>query len=398
MTVDVVHAGRWTQGDRAASRWPRLPFAVPDGCPGVTVELACDSGAVIDLGCEGPAGWRGWSGAARRTFTITADAATPGYAAGPLETGEWHVVLGLHRVPADGAGYEVRVSTARAARPGASATVPTPERPPRRELPAERGLRWLACDLHAHTVHSDGTSTVDELAARAVTRGLDLLAVTDHNTVSHHAFLPDVARRHGVALLPGQELTTDLGHANAFGSIPWVDFREPPASWARAVTAAGGVFSVNHPLAGDCGWLSPVPGDARAAEVWHSSWLLRTWNGPVAWWRAAGAAITPLGGSDFHASDAGVELGTPVTWVCAPDESEAAVLDAIRAGRTAVSAGIDAPALLRVGDELLVVGDVAGAEILAADGSRRPARVRQPAPDGGAVLVAPDGTVVALSG
>ncbi|HEY0641274.1 MAG TPA: hypothetical protein VGD67_26900, partial [Pseudonocardiaceae bacterium] len=107
----IVHSGRWTRADRAAGMWPRLPFEVPAGCAGVTVTLEYDAagGAVLDLGCEGAAGWRGWSGGARRTFAVTPAWATPGYLPGELEPGQWHVVLGLHRVPAAGVPYEVRV-------------------------------------------------------------------------------------------------------------------------------------------------------------------------------------------------------------------------------------------------------------------------------------------------
>jgi predicted metal-dependent phosphoesterase TrpH len=78
---------------------------------------------------------------------------------------------------------------------------------------------WLACDLHAHTVHSDGSLGVAELAAASVRARLDVLAVTDHNTVSHHTSLPALASRYGVTLIAGQEVTTDRGHANAFGDV-----------------------------------------------------------------------------------------------------------------------------------------------------------------------------------
>src|SRR5262249_53459520 len=53
-------------------------------------------------------------------------------------------------------------------------------RPPPRDLPAQPGRRWLAGDLHTHTVHSDGGLTVPELALLAAGSGLDFLAITDH--------------------------------------------------------------------------------------------------------------------------------------------------------------------------------------------------------------------------
>ena len=91
--------------------------------------------------------------------------------------------------------------------------------------PAVPGRRWLAGDLHTHTVHSDGAMTVSELARFAAGRGLDFLAVTDHNTISHHADLAPAAAAHGIALIPGQEVTTESGHANALGNLSWINFR-----------------------------------------------------------------------------------------------------------------------------------------------------------------------------
>ena len=412
-STDADFHGRWTQGDRAAGLWPRLPFEVPAGCAGVTVELDYDDsgGAVVDLGCEGAAGWRGWSGGARRSYAITPSAATPGYLPGEPEPGLWHVVLGLHRIPPAGVGYRARVSLGPAEVPQGPPDPPAmprqsrQSRQSRRRLPAEPGMRWLACDFHSHSVHSDGTLTLAQLAARAAARGLDVLAVTDHNTTSHFAALPELSARYGVLLLPGQEVTTDTGHANAFGQIGWVDFREPASSWLAAASRDGGLLSVNHPLAGDCGWLRPLRPRPPLAEVWHSSWLEPRWNGPVAWWRAAGLDIAPVGGSDFHNPDDHAELGRPVTWVAVPADaalSVDAVLDALRAGRTAVSADLavaGAPVLLRVGDELIAV-DAEGALLMAPDGSRTPIRsARQSLPAGpnGHLLLSPDGATLALS-
>lgn len=45
-------------------------------------------------------------------------------------------------------------------------------------------MRWLACELHTHTLHSDGSQTLDELVKGAVDLGFDAIALTDHNTMS----------------------------------------------------------------------------------------------------------------------------------------------------------------------------------------------------------------------
>src|SRR5262249_57903939 len=75
-------------------------------------------------------------------------------------------------------------------------------RPPPRDLPAQPGRRWLAGDLHTHTVHSDGGLTVPELALLAAGSGLDFLAITHHNTVSPHPQLPGARPTYGIPPLP----------------------------------------------------------------------------------------------------------------------------------------------------------------------------------------------------
>ncbi|SDU62851.1 CehA/McbA family metallohydrolase [Jiangella alkaliphila] len=350
---------RLLPADRAASPYLEVPFEVPAGTRSVSVSLSYSgAGAVIDLGCLGVDGWRGWSGGARRRFTVTASAATPGYVAGPLEPGEWSVVLGLYRVPGEGVPVTLSLSLDDPSAPldPEPPGPPVPERPPRRSLPADAGLTWLACDFHAHTLHSDGSLPVAGLAALGVEAGLDVLAVTDHNTVSHHAVLPSVGAAYGITLLPGQEVTTDRGHANAFGPIPWVDFRQPPSSWVSAVESAGGLLSINHPLAGDCSWHHPLEKRPPLAEIFHHSWMAHEWTGPLAWWTAWGLSTVPIGGSDFHSPADGRPLGRPVTWVASSSPAVPDVLDALRAGRTALSWSVADPVLLRVDGELLAVG------------------------------------------
>lgn len=390
-----------TPADRAASPYLELPFEVPAGTDSLEVRLAYDRTAgVIDLGCAAPESFRGWSGGARDRYVITPDAATPGYLPGAPEAGAWAVILGLHRIPAAGIEVAVDIDLPAAGPPEREpAPPPVPPRRDRRPLPAVPGLTWLACDFHAHTLHSDGDLGIAELAAGAVEAGLDALAVTDHNTVSHHAHLPAVSARYGVALVPGQEVTTDRGHANAFGDIGWVDFREPPANWVSTVRGRGGLLSINHPLASDCAWHHPLADRPPLAEIWHSTWLDRTWTGPLAWWTAWGLDTVPIGGSDFHRPEQGRPLGEPVTWVAAQEADPSAVLDALRAGRTAVSSSVDAPVLLRVGDELVAV-DAEGTMLLDAYGRRQVVRSELagfPGVDGPHRLETPLGEVVAIS-
>ncbi|HEX4812575.1 MAG TPA: CehA/McbA family metallohydrolase [Nonomuraea sp.] len=360
--------GHWSLDDRLERILREVPFEVPAGTAAVTVRLSYDrSQGVIDLGCGAPGGFRGWSGGARDEYVITRDWATPGYLPGEPEAGTWHVWLRLHRVPPQGLDYALDITAGPVAPPEPVAEEPPHgPRPPRRDIPGVDGLRWFAGDFHAHTLHSDGSLTIAELAELAHGRGLDFLAVTDHNTVSHHPWLAKVDR--GIALIPGQEVTTDRGHANVFGDVGWVDFRQPADSWVRHVAGAGGLISINHPLGGDCAWLLPLGDRPRVAEVWHSGWWDRRWGAPLAWADAWRDDVIAIGGSDFHQHGSDGLPGAPTTWVLAEDPS--AVLDGVRAGRTAVSAAPDGPLLLRLGDELLAL-DADGLVLVRPGGDRQ---------------------------
>jgi hypothetical protein len=367
----IRHAGTWTIEDMMASPLRYLPVEVPAGAAALLVTLSYprDGGAVLDLGCFGPAGFGGWSGGARSSFVVSAAGATPGYLSGEVAAGRWQVAIGLYKVPLDGVKYEVtaevvgsaetgwarRVAEAVAADGGSDGVgggvllgPAVPERRGRRELPAAAGRSWLAGDLHSHTVHSDGALTVPELAALAVSRGLDFVAVTDHNTVSHHRELAPVSALYGVTLVPGQEVTTPRGHAGVLGDTGWIDFRSPADAWLAAAERGGGLMSVNHPFAGDVSWLHPMRRRPPLLEVWHWSWLDPTWTTPLSWWQLWDAAAIPVGGSDWHRPGSDSPLGTPTTWVeCDDDSGVTGVLEGLRAGRVAITAERDGPILLR---------------------------------------------------
>jgi len=64
----------------------------------------------------------------------------------------------------------------------------------------------MRIDLHAHTTASDGTDTPAELVARAAAEGLDVLAVTDHDTTAGWAEAL-AARPPQLTIVPGVEFS-----------------------------------------------------------------------------------------------------------------------------------------------------------------------------------------------
>lgn len=345
----------------AHQHYVEVPFEVPPGTGRITVEFdytGREARTTIDLGLIDPAGLRGWSGGNKRLFTVAADDATPSYRGGPLPPGQWTLLLGVPNIRAGQASdYTARIHLAPATAPEA---LPDALQANLADRPG-----WYRGDLHLHSGHSDA-SCDSQSGARvpcplfltlqaAAERGLDFVAVTEHNTLSHlqdlRALQPYFDR---LLLVPGMEITTFQGHANVFGIQGALDFRVGGTTdWSRVLgeTQRRALpVSVNHPaLPSDercmgCGW------QPREGTDWPRVAAVEAVNGadagtPVSgipFWQARlneGHRLTAIGGSDNH--DATLRttqfgksrIGSPTTVVFARSLSQRALLDGIRSGR-----------------------------------------------------------------
>lgn len=69
----------------------------------------------------------------------------------------------------------------------------------------------LACDLHIHSCLSpcaDEDMTPANICGMAHLKGLDVIAVTDHNSARNLPYVKEAADYYGLILLPGLEITT----------------------------------------------------------------------------------------------------------------------------------------------------------------------------------------------
>ena len=67
----------------------------------------------------------------------------------------------------------------------------------------------MFCDLHTHSVFSDGTCTPEEIVDGAIEAGLSAVALTDHNTVDGLWDLIAAARGKDIEIVPGAEFSVD---------------------------------------------------------------------------------------------------------------------------------------------------------------------------------------------
>jgi hypothetical protein len=360
--------GHITSEDKQRSDYFYVPLDLPSPADrlhirydfsGTVAASQPPTGNVIDIGLfdplgadfPGAAGFRGWSGSARHEFRITPTDATPGYLPGPLPPGRYQIILGLYHVQPAGADYTIDVEADLAA--AETTTTIAIYNPHTSPAPIDtQPTLWLRGDLHSHTEHSDAKGTLDQLVAKARALGLDFLAITDHNTVSHHAHLSALASD-DLLLIPGQEVTTYHGHMNVWGTSRWCDFRcrtsDDVAQVIDLAHANGGLCSINHPKTAGPPWQYDLDLSVDTLEVWHGPWPARNTDILTLWDQLlnSGRRIPGVGGSDYHCP-AGEEmgflrLGWPTTWVKTTERSTGAVLDAIKRGHTSISAAPDGP-------------------------------------------------------
>ena len=211
------------------------------------------------------------------------------------------------------------------------------DQPDARTLRRIGAYEVLSGDFHLHpALGSGGTLTPWGLVTEARRQGLDVIAVTGHNTTWDgrvaHAFARLVD---GPIVLIGEEVTSKTQDLVAIGIEATISPSLPLREQIEDVHRQGGVAIAPHPTArfqasyDDSGATALVDG----TEVCH----------PLIYGMAEGAAdlaafasrtrATPIGSSDFHASG---RVGTCRTFLFVEESSERGVLAAIRAHRTVV--------------------------------------------------------------
>jgi predicted metal-dependent phosphoesterase TrpH len=82
-------------------------------------------------------------------------------------------------------------------------------------------------DLHTHSNCSDGALTPAELVARAAAAGVDVLALTDHDTVAGLEEADHNAAALGLKLVPGVEISASWRAQSIHVLGLWIDPASP---------------------------------------------------------------------------------------------------------------------------------------------------------------------------
>ena len=190
----------------------------------------------------------------------------------------------------------------------------------------------MRIDLHVHTAAShDGLMKPRGIIKTAIKRGLDGIAVTDHNTFSGVEAVVKAAPE-GFLVIPGVEFSTDMGHVLALfigGDVTDGIERDAKgrvglSALSRAVRGAGGLLIAAHPFHGRAELPAELDSLVDGMETHNSREMARD---PRSVERVLGAAggLWTSGGSDAHLY---AELGRAYTIL--PDGADAR--ESLRAG------------------------------------------------------------------
>ena len=205
---------------------------------------------------------------------------------------------------------------------------------------------WLRCALHAHTTNSDGELAPEMLVRHYDWAGFDVLAITDHWVRTAE---PSTT---GLLVIPGAELNAQAGgpehdaHVLALG----VDADPQPPEDAFAslpevvawVEQEGGVPYLAHTYWSGLRTEQFEGCDGLVGiEIYNAGCELEVGRGDssIHWDEALehGRPFFALATDDSH--HPGYDSGFACVWARCAERSQAAVLDALRAGRFYSSAG-----------------------------------------------------------
>ena len=171
--------------------------------------------------------------------------------------------------------------------------------------------QYSSADLHLHTTASDGTASPTEVIAWiAEETDLRVAAICDHNTNVGALEAADVAHRHGIEVVVGQEIESADGHILGLWTPKIVAPGMPAQATVDAVHRQGGLAVAAHPYApkwwahhglcrGETETYDTV--DYDGIEVANSTPLLFFANFHARrYWRANASRLAATGGSDAH--------------------------------------------------------------------------------------------------
>ena len=317
--------------------YPRHNFTKkPDG---TTVKEEIN---IVDFSLTGPNNvYIGSSGSDRSNITICEYGSSQGFAPFDTVSGEWNIIIGAYKIQQDGVQVTYQVEF---------------------QL---KELRLFKGDNHMHTLGSDGSLSVREIAEQGRKQKLDYLIITDHNNYAHNF---EQVNMDGITIIPGTEWTHYRGHIGMLGvKKPFenafcVNTTEEAKAKVAEAKANGALIVLEHPFCPNCGFSFGIAGfQYDMVEIWNGGTLPATVKIGLLWWDAelrTGKKISVIGGSDFHRTELLRMIASPCTNVYAKSRTRADLLHALKNGNSYITSSPAGPDLFVEAD-----GHILGEEI-----------------------------------
>lgn len=215
--------------------------------------------------------------------------------------------------------------------------------------------RWIKIQTHVHTINSDGLDTLRDMAQSAGKKSVDVIFLTDHNTMYGYKDIENISRETGVKIIKAIEYTTFYGHIITVGApyFRWECLKEDSLNeLADHVHENNGIIGIAHPMAIG----NPVCTGGRYKfrntdfekidfmEEWHGvSNKDNEWEKNKEFWEDKvnkGNRITTIYGGDFHTKEHFNESSAfNLVHIDESKELESQIIGAIRSGRVIMSKG-----------------------------------------------------------
>ncbi len=172
---------------------------------------------------------------------------------------------------------------------------------------------WLyySADLHTHSnVSLDGHTPVEQLVLVQLAADLDLVFISDHESIGGHARFAETAKARGIPAILSEEITTPQGHWNAYPltcAVTYAPGKTPKDYFAAARACGAQVIQANHPGSRGDGYFALIGTEVfddsfDAAEIFNGEFgegdaqaiqqIFKFWN--------EGKRYIAVGSSDDH--------------------------------------------------------------------------------------------------
>jgi len=113
----------------------------------------------------------------------------------------------------------------------------------------------MKCDLHIHSRYSyDSATTPKDIIDTAIKRGIQCVAITDHNNMKGSGEAAEYARNLPIIVIPGEEVKSKEGDILALGIREAIPDKLPSHETIRRIHNQGGIAIIAHPFGSFCGF------------------------------------------------------------------------------------------------------------------------------------------------